>query len=60
MLTQETKFIRNGASIKDVDSGETTTYMIPGTKDQPSINAAKRESRKLQGTSLGRGIVQLK
>ena len=59
MITQKTQFIRTGHTIKNLDSDEVTTYYNPAKKQEVSINAAKRESRKLQGSQLGLGKVQL-
>lgn len=43
------EYIRNGSKITEVETGKTVTYFIPEIQTQvPSINAAKRMSRKLQ------------
>jgi len=40
---------RKGSIIAELESGNATTYFVPGIeKKVPSVNAAKRESRKLQ------------
>ena len=42
-------YTRKGSTITEVESGNATTYFVPGIeKKVPSVNAAKRESRKLQ------------
>ena len=42
-------YTRNKSTITEVETGKATTYFVPGIeKKVPSINAAKRESRKLQ------------
>lgn len=44
-----TDYTRKGSTITEVSTGKTVTYFVPGIeKKVPSINAAKRESRKLQ------------
>lgn len=56
----EQKYIRKGHIIYDMDNRAVFTGMatIYGEK-VPSINAAKRESRRLQGTSLGQGLLRV-
>jgi hypothetical protein len=49
----EIKFIRKGHIIKNIDGDVVFEGKCPGSKDGniiPSINAAKRESRRLQAT----------
>ena len=47
-----TKYERHKAVITDLSTGKKTNYQF--------INAAKRESRKLQAGQLGQGLVQVK
>ena len=54
------QFIRKGHIIRDMkgDIVFTGTYARGGDA-RPSNNAAKRESRKLQGQNLGSGILRV-
>jgi len=53
------KYIRIGNVITMMSGKKVFTGTVPGRKDVPSINAAKRESRKLQGKSLGCGLLRV-
>ena len=59
----ETAHIRTGNKIYDTKGNLEYTGLVPGTENaetpRPSINAAKRESRRLQGSALGQGLVQV-
>ena len=54
------EFIRKGHIIRDM-AGKVvfTGYYQRRDGQAPSINAAKRESRKLQGNNLGSGILRV-
>ena len=56
----ETQYERKGHVIRDM-AGEVvfTGTVGQGEFAKPSINAAKRESRKLQGSALGHGLVRV-
>ena len=43
------KYVRRGNRIYSVETNQVETF--------PSIAAAKRKSRELQGTNLGRGVL---
>lgn len=46
-------YTRKGHTITEVETGKATTYFVPNLAEGikiPSINAAKRESRKLQAS----------
>ena len=59
-MQQELQYTRKNHVITDT-SGEVvfTGTVGQGEFVRPSINAAKRESRRLQGTALGRGILRV-
>lgn len=59
-MKAELKYTRKGATITDVETGQATTYFQKGKDQVPSVNAAKRESRILQGGALGHGSLQVK
>lgn len=50
------QFIRKGQQIRELNAAGN---QILETKDYGSINAAKRASRKLQGTTPGQGLLQV-
>jgi hypothetical protein len=55
------KYVRKGHVIKDMEGKAVFHGQTPDRKKQPSINAAKKESRRLQlteGSGLGRGLVR--
>ena len=58
------KFLRKGATIRTINSDgsiqEEKTYFDPNNSKYPSINAAKRESRKLQNCAGGCGDQSLR
>lgn len=54
MPTVETRYIRCGSKITDISDPTN-----PQVKDHGSINAAKRESRRLQGSTPGLGLVHV-
>jgi len=58
--TKTLEYIRKGHIIRDV-SGTIVFegYAGSGEHRVPSINAAKRESRKLQGSALGLGSLRV-
>lgn len=53
------EYVRKGHVIKDMKGKVIFTGTVPGKKGIASINAAKRESRRIQGNSLGRGILRV-
>ena len=55
-MLQEQAYERKGNVIRDMNGKAVFTGITLGA---PSINAAKRESRKLQGSALGRGILRV-
>lgn len=52
------KYYRKGATIRTIKTGADETYFDPRDQSQPSINAAKRASRKLQ-SEHGPGSLQV-
>lgn len=59
-MLQDQQYERNGHIIRDMSGGIVYTgQVVAGELTKPSINAAKRESRKLQGSALGRGILRV-
>jgi hypothetical protein len=57
---QQQEYVRKGHVISDMDGNAVFTGMVlAGALSKPSINAAKRESRRLQGSALGRGILRV-
>ena len=56
----EQQYTRNKHIIKDMAGNVVFTGTVgSGDLTMPSINAAKRESRRLQGAALGRGLVSV-
>jgi hypothetical protein len=57
----KTEYFRSNHIIADTDGNIVFTGLHhKGTPfEGPSINAAKRESRRLQGSALGQGMVQV-
>lgn len=54
------EFVRKDHIIRDMAGKVVFTGMFTRRSTQhPSINAAKRESRKLQGTMLGCGLLRV-
>ena len=53
------QFVRKDHVIKDMKGKVVFTGTVPGKPKQVSINAAKRESRKLQGANLGTGLLRV-
>ena len=53
------QFIRKDHIIRNMAGEVVFTGTVPGRPKSVSINAAKRESRKLQGSSLGLGILRV-
>ena len=68
------QFERKGATIKNLETNESQSFTYKArerngvdskgvqqykTVERPSVNAAKRESRKIQGSNLGSGILRL-
>ena len=59
-MKAELQYTRKGATITNVETGQATTYTQKGKDQVPSINEAKRQSRKLQGGALGHGSVAVR
>jgi hypothetical protein len=57
----DTQYERKGHVIRDFGTKEVvfTGTVGQGEFAKPSINAAKRESRELQGSALGHGLVRV-
>lgn len=59
----ENTHIRTGNKIYDNQGNLVYTGVVPGQEGAknptPSINAAKRESRRIQGSALGRGLLKV-
>lgn len=58
-MNRQQEFVRKDHVIKDMKGNAVFTGKTPGKKDVVSINAAKRESRKLQAGDLGSGILRV-
>lgn len=59
-MKQDQQYTRKGHVIRDMDGNMVFEgYIGYDEARRPSINAAKRESRKLQGSALGQGLLQL-
>lgn len=58
-MKQKQEFVRKDHVIKDMKGGVVFTGNVPGRNDLASINAAKRKSRELQGSSLGLGVLRV-
>jgi len=57
---QEQQYERTKHIIRDMDDNIVFTGVLKvGEIEVPSINAAKRESRRLQGSALGQGLLRV-
>lgn len=61
-MLKTAEYIRKGAVIVEAEKGEDGVRKVVfpiNSKTAPSINAAKRESRKLQAGQLGSGVLRV-